>query len=380
MQMFRNNSDTSTGVRMLRPFALLLALALYVSGVWAVAATDWTPRPPTPRHLAQDAAPPAVATPAATAPTAKAANAAWTLATLRAHLVAELDATDPRTALADLDRITRRQPLASRFCHAVAHELGHAALAKYHGDFAKAVSYQNDVCGSGYLHGVVEEKLSQAADPATAVTTLCSPQQTDSCLHGIGHGAMFVSDLDVTRAEHLCDRFPQTGQVVSCSEGLFMQLFEPDESDPHAMAQLPAQRLAAEPFYPCPDQPGVYQSACYFYAPAYFLQRHDYATHPESFAAALRWCRSAPSADGRATCTRGAGSRLMKYTMDRPGWVGEQCLAAAAWQRGLCMDGAVSYWDVNFADSSARSRLCPQLAPAARRLCESATAGSDSAD
>ncbi|MFF3116302.1 hypothetical protein ACFVSN_44960 [Kitasatospora sp. NPDC057904] len=365
---------------------LITSLLLFAMGVWAVLHTQWTPA-----AAAADQPVAAVTTPTATAsvaapgspqPSAASATpAVWTQSKLRDHLVAELNASDPAQALADLARITDSQPYVSRICHPVAHDLGHAALQKYGDDFAKAASFRNDVCGSGYLHGIVEEKLSQSPDPASAVTKLCAPDESASCIHGIGHGAMFVSRLKLPDAEQLCRKFSQTYQVVACSEGVFMQLFEPDETDPAATAQLPADKLAADPLYPCPEQPDVFQGACYFYAPVYFLQKHDYADHPESFAEALRWCLAAPTSDGRQACTRGTGSRLMKYNIDRPAWVGDQCEAALeAWQRPLCVSGMTSYWNVNYHDKSAKARLCPQLSPAARNDCRSAAAGSGSAD
>ena len=371
---------------MYRPLVFLVAFFLYVAGVWAVATTPWTVASAGTLAAAATGAPPTAGPPVTGAPSSAPAPvtaptpspsgtpATWTMSTLRNYLVAETNRTDPHTALVDLERITRKDPYVDGFCHPIAHEIGHTALAKYHGDFAKAVSYRDDVCGSGYLHGVVEEKLSESPHPAEAVTTLCAPAQTASCIHGIGHGAMFVANLDVAGAEKLCDRFPDTGEVVSCSEGVFMQLFEPDESDPRAMAKLPADKLAADPLYPCPEQPGVFQSACYYYAPSYFLQRHDYTAHPEAFVQALAWCLRAPDQGGRTSCTKGAGSRLMKYNVERPVWAAAQCEKASSGQRLTCMAGMVSYWDVNYADDSAGSKLCPQLGGEARKNCVRAAA------
>ncbi|WP_161790229.1 hypothetical protein [Streptacidiphilus carbonis] len=363
-----------------------MAFLLYIAGVWAVATTPWTaavaasaPAASSTTSTAPSAGPSPIAAPSSTAPTVP---AVWTLSTLRNYLVAETNAKDPGVALADLQRITLKDPYVDGFCHPVAHEIGHAALARYQGNFAKAVSFLNDVCGSGYLHGVVEDKLQQEPDPATAVTTLCSPAQSASCIHGIGHGAMFVSHLDVAAAERMCDRFPESGQVVSCSEGIFMQLFEPDEGDPTALAKLPADKLAAEPQYPCAEQPAIDRSACYFYAPIYFLQTHDYTAHPAAFVQALDWCLKAPTSDARDGCSQGTGSRLMKYNIDRPVWTAAQCeQAASARQRSDCVWGMANYWNVNYGSrSAARTRLCPQLSGDAARLCRISAPGSSSAD
>ncbi|WP_405497462.1 hypothetical protein [Streptomyces sp. NBC_00096] len=373
---------------MYRPLALLVAFYLCVAGIWAVATTPWSgdavPAPSAAAALVAGRAPTGPGAAPSTAPSSAAPTvpAVWTLSTLRNYLVAETAVKDPGVALADLEQITLKSPYVAGFCHPVTHEVGHAALAKYHGDFTKAVSFPNDVCGSGYLHGVVEEKLQEAPNPSTAVTTLCSPAQTGACIHGIGHGAMFVSHLDVPAAEKMCDRFPQAKQVTSCSEGIFMQLFEPDEGDPTALAKLPADKLAAEAQYPCAGQPAAHQSACYFYAPIYYLQTHDYAANPEAFVQGLAWCLKAPTSGSRSDCSRGMGSRTMKYNIDRPVWVAEQCQRApSVWQRQACAAGMVSYWDVNYADkTAARTSLCPKLSGEAAANCRLAAPGSGSAD
>ncbi|MGW5399147.1 hypothetical protein [Streptomyces sp. NPDC003952] len=373
---------------MYRPLALLVALYLCVAGVWAVATTPWSGGPgPAPSAAAAlvtagaptgSAAAPSTASPSA-APTVP---AVWTLSTLRAYLVAEATAKDPGVALADLEKITVKSPYVDGFCHPIAHDIGHTALTMYHGDVARAMIFPNDVCGSGYLHGVVEEKLQEMPNPATAVTTLCSPKQTGACIHGIGHGTMFVSHLDVAAAEKMCDRFPKGYQVTSCSEGIFMQLFEPDETDPAALAKLPKDKLAVEPQYPCAEQPPVHQSACYFYAPIYFLQTHDYAAHPEAFVQGLAWCLKAPTGARRSDCSRGMGSRTMKYNIDRPVWAAEQCQKVpSAWQQQDCTAGMVSYWNVNYGDANAaRTSLCPKLSGEANKNCRRSAAGSSSAD
>ncbi|MFJ6636842.1 hypothetical protein ACIQMR_36605 [Streptomyces sp. NPDC091376] len=263
----------------------------------------------------------------------------------------------------------------------MAHELGHAALAKYDGDFRAVSEFRSDVCGSGYMHGIVEEKLRESSDPTAEVTTLCAPEQTQSCIHGIGHGAMFVTGLDIAKAENLCARFSSSGAATACSEGIYMQLFEPDESDPSAMAKLPADRLAEEPLYPCPGRPAEFRSACYYYAPAYFLQRNNYASDQTAYARGLAWCRNAPAEDsGMYTCTKGLGSRLMKYNIDREVWSAEQCEAAAADQRRPCIEGMVSYYSVHHHSRNAVQKLCTKLSGRAETHCNEAAGYSTSAD
>ncbi|MEU2159355.1 hypothetical protein ABZ532_30870 [Streptomyces sp. NPDC019396] len=238
-----------------------------------MATTDWTNNVP----LATPSTPNASASPEISASSKESVSDMWTRVSLTKQLVADLKQTGPEKALAQLDATIRAFPDVARFCHPVAHELGHAALAKYAGDFKKVSEFRSDVCGSGYLHGIVEEKLRKSNDPESDVIELCAPEQTNSCLHGIGHGAMFVSGLNIENAEELCSKFPSGRMVTSCSEGIFMQLFEPDESDPKAVAKLAKDKLSKDPLYPCPDQPMEFRSGCYYYAPVYFLQRNKFA-------------------------------------------------------------------------------------------------------
>ncbi|GAA2271894.1 MULTISPECIES: hypothetical protein [Kitasatospora] len=336
-----------------RSFAIVTAALLGALGLGAAAVTQWVPAAP--------AAGPAVAG-AAAAATPTGDPAVWTRSTLRNKLMAEMDATDPGVALADLDRITKKLPYTVRFCHPIAHELGHAAVKRYHQDFQKVLSFPHETCAAGYLHGAVEEMLANSDNPEADILTLCAPANKGPCIHGVGHGTMFVTKQDVPAARALCSKFPTDSKRITCSEGLFMQFFAPDEEDENAKANLPADRLAEEPLYPCPEQPALFRSACYFYAPTYYLSSHDWQDHPEVFAEALKWCLNAQATGGGGDCSRGVGSRTMKYNLDREDWAAQQCATAAdAWQRKACTEGLMSYYTVNYTDAGAPARLCKKI-------------------
>lgn len=334
-----------------RIFAMIAAVLLGALGLGAVSVTRWTPT--TTAVTTVSGRPPA-------SPSPTGDPAVWTRSTLRNKLMTEMQATDPGVALADLDRITRQQPYTVRFCHPIAHELGHAAVKRYNYDFQKVIAFPHDTCAAGYLHGAVEQMLAASANPQADLLKLCAPSFAGPCVHGVGHGTMYVAKQDVGAARTLCNEFRTDSLRITCSEGLFMQMFAPDEEDENAKANLPADKLAAEPQYPCAEQPPLFQSACYFYAPTYYLSSHDYPNHPEVFAAALKWCLAAKG--GANDCSRGVGSRTMKYNLDRPDWAGQQCATAAdGWQRKACTEGLVSYWTVNYHDAGAAGRLCGQL-------------------
>ncbi|MFJ1705500.1 hypothetical protein [Kitasatospora sp. NPDC088346] len=348
-----------------RAFAIITAVLLGVLGLGAVALTDWTPgsRPVAAVGPAGQPGGGAPGEGTAAAPATPTGDpAVWTRSTLRNKLMAEMQATDPGVALADLDKISKDKPYTVRFCHPIAHELGHAAVVRYQQDFQKVISFPHETCAAGYLHGAVEEMLANSKTPEQDILTLCAPKNTGPCIHGIGHGIMFVTKQDIPAARALCNKFPTDSRRITCSEGLFMQLFAPDEEDEKAKANLPADKIAKDPLYPCPEQPALFQSACFFYAPTFYLSSHDYANHPEAFADALKWCLNGKASGGANDCSRGVGSRTMKYNLDREDWAANQCATAAdTWQRQACAQGLVSYYTVNYTDAGAAGRLCAKI-------------------
>ncbi|MFB7667421.1 hypothetical protein ACFC1R_26345 [Kitasatospora sp. NPDC056138] len=350
-----------------RIFAIITAALLGALGLGAAAVTPWVP-------TAAPAVAPGPAAAAAGSPAPTGDPAVWTRSTLRNKLMAEMDASDPGVALADLDKIIKKSPYTVRFCHPIAHELGHAAVKRYHEDFQKVISFPHETCAAGYLHGAVEEMLANSKSPEEDILTLCAPANKGPCIHGVGHGIMFVTKQDIPSARALCSKFPTDSKRITCSEGLFMQLFAPDEEDENAKANLPADRIAKEPLYPCPEQPALFQSACYFYAPTLYLSSHDWQDHPEVFAAALKWCLNGQATGGANDCSRGVGSRTMKYNLDREDWAAQQCATAAdAWQRKACTEGLVSYYTVNYTDGGAAGRLCKKITnPEITGYCRSA--------
>ena len=66
----------------------------------------------------------------------------------------------PQKALALLATDDSRMPSVRGDCHQIAHWIGHAGLARYHGNAADALAHGAMTCNSGYYHGVVERSFS----------------------------------------------------------------------------------------------------------------------------------------------------------------------------------------------------------------------------
>jgi hypothetical protein len=142
-----------------------------------------------------------------------------------------------------------------------------------------------------------------------------------------------------------------------------MQNYEADLQSVHHSRYL----RTSDPFYPCALQKSLYQPACYYYAPIFYLH-----LHPGGYVAAMTWCRGA--GDGQAaTCTKGLGSRTLKYNLDRETWVEQVCDSGVPWQRAPCLAGVVSYYKVNYHSEAAAAVLCRKMTSARDKvLCRQA--------
>jgi hypothetical protein len=354
----------------------VLAVALLVAGAVAVARTPWTSAA---AAAAGTSAPGAPATPSSApsaAPAKRVASAqpdpTAQYPAVSARLVAMLRSSGARTALRELQRLVTADADVATFCHALAHDLGHAALEANGGNLSRTVALRDDVCGGGFLHGALEHAISGSADPERAVVTLCAPRYEGSCLHGAGHGAMFATDLDLRAAVRLCDRLGSEVRRARCGEGVFMQLFSSTTRYTHPIEAL----RDSEPRALCAAQPVPYRSACWFYAPSHYL-----AERPGNYRGALAWCAEVADATAARTCTRGVGSRAMKYLIDREQQAEAQCHTGLAWQRDPCVRGMTSYYGVHHHGLRSRSQLCGELTDARdRQSCRAVARGSSSAD
>lgn len=284
----------------------------------------------------------------------------------RDTVLAVLAATGPADALVELDRLIHADPSVSGICHAVAHDLGHAALDQAGGDASRALSDRDDVCGGGYTHGIIEYALGESTDVKRDLLRICAPDQDGSCFHGVGHGLMFATDMNTQRSLRLCDLSPSATLAHRCAEGVYMQLFSGDIAAAHAAgATLPSLVDARAE---CEATRETYQANCWFYSPNVWL-----ADHPDDFLGAMDWCRGATTDLGRASCIRGTGSRAVKYHPDDLS-IAEAICARAGRHRPDCVGGMASYWSVHWKGEVPASALCERLeSPRLARICRQVT-------
>lgn len=272
---------------------------------------------------------------------------------LEARLVALVEEEDPRVALNTLQAEIDRSESVLRSCHGLVHEIGHEAYEKY-GDIAKAFSYRDEICGAGYIHGVIESYMDEKGFEESELSTICSSyegEDRDNCFHGVGHGLMFYTRNDVPTSVSSCHALTDTKARIRCAEGVFMENFESDDVF-HLSEYADTENL----FGICREQKEIYQKgACYFYAPIFYLNEHE-RKYPDMFAL----CREAET-PYITTCISGTASRVTKENIQRPSLVFSYCMKQKGYE-GACVEGMGSYYYTHFGDPKKVEELCTQVA------------------
>lgn len=119
-------------------------------------------------------------------------------------------------------------------CHRATHAIGAASLARFHGNVPRTFAVGDSVCGSGYYHGVLERSLvrvkSRKPDVLAPVARkLCrdtvglTPWAAYQCLHGLGHGLMIATGLNLAISLEVCSRLERWWDRDACRGGVFME-------------------------------------------------------------------------------------------------------------------------------------------------------------
>ncbi len=264
----------------------------------------------------------------------------------------------PRAALDRLTFIATSDTELAGLCHGLSHEVGHIAHMAI--GFTQALEVQDDVCGSGYVHGVIETELEDhVEDYETHFTTLCASHDP-SCFHGLGHGLMYVTQNNLPKSLQLCSTFSLLFQYIKCAEGVFMENFQADS------VVHPSQYLFPEdPYRICHDRPEIEKGVCTFYFPRYYLR-----IHPEAFSDLFSFCNTLPQ-QSAVICIKGAGSAAMKLSILEPKKALTTCMLLPQDQRSFCVEGLLSYLIVHYGSTGPARNFCHKnLEPLWSDMCK----------
>ena len=167
-------------------------------------------------------------------------------------------------------------------CHEVTHYLSRLEYEKQ-GNIAKVYAQCDSTCHGGCYHGTLEAYLKEAIDNAqdgksnftmqTGFAKVCGraqdyqkPIEFNECLHGMGHAAMFVTEMELKQSLKLCDTFSEQQHKERCYTGVFMENSSSSTSFDHASIYIKKD----DPFYPCNALEEKYLSLCWQYQSSYF--------------------------------------------------------------------------------------------------------------
>ena len=261
---------------------------------------------------------------------------------------------DPSAAFTQLALLAAHDPKIAIDCHELTHEIGDAAYDKY-GSFKAAFIYNDYMCGSGYIHSLVVNTFLNTTDPSTIINSICDGQD-GYCFHGIGHGLMFFTHNDVPKAIEYCDELRTPEQKNRCSEGVFMQNFQPGQDDPTPYV------YPNDPLKVCRDQ-STYKTACYLYAGEYL------AAHWDKISPLFDMC-TASEAKYVTRCDSGIGAYLMALHIRDAKQAEAVCNTAPSVAiTHACIDGMVSYHLVDYSSISKTQAMCDSLLTANQATC-----------
>ncbi|HET6370372.1 MAG TPA: hypothetical protein VFG95_04205 [Nitrospiria bacterium] len=270
---------------------------------------------------------------------------------------------DPGVAFKRLREKIDTNPAMLSSCHSIVHAMGHEAYKKY-GDLATAAGYEDDICNSGYLHGVIESYFEHVSDPSAVMKTTCNRYTPGrfaawECYHGVGHGVMSFTKRDLSRSLDLCDSYEDPLASSSCTNGVFMEYFNMDEHEGRSEFQTDRG-----PFDRCDMQKPRRKNDCFLYSPQYYLTMHR-----DDYVGALKWCIGAKK-PFHLPCSYGVGNQAIKHHIDDPKFVEGVCMKGRPEQVEPCIDGMVGLYINHFGSLEPAKALCPRLLERNQKVCD----------
>ncbi len=162
-------------------------------------------------------------------------------------------------------------------CHEVTHYLSRLEYEKQQ-SIAKVYAQCDSTCHGGCYHGTMEAYLKEKTQETgfnldNQFAKICGekndyqkPIEFNECLHGMGHAAMFVTDMELKQSLKLCDTISAEEYKERCYTGVFMENSSSSTSFDHASIYIKSD----DPFYPCNSLEEKYQGLCWQYQSSYF--------------------------------------------------------------------------------------------------------------
>ncbi|MEK9178456.1 MAG: hypothetical protein AAB801_01600, partial [Patescibacteria group bacterium] len=174
-------------------------------------------------------------------------------------------------------KVNEQYPEVYARCHEVTHYLSRLEYERL-GNIAKVYSQCDATCHGGCYHGTLEAYLKEKTEEKNfnlqnEFAKVCGkesdyqrPIEYNECFHGLGHAAMFVTDMEVFDSLKLCDTIKGNEYWERCLTGVFMENSSSSTSFDHKSKYIKED----DPFYPCNSLDEKYQAVCWQYQSSYF--------------------------------------------------------------------------------------------------------------
>lgn len=272
-----------------------------------------------------------------------------------------------KTALRRVASDMATDPEVERGCHRIVHMVGSAALAREKGNVGRAFTQGDSTCWSGYYHGILERALIGATDDtllAAAVRGICTDVLREEtrfiayqCVHGIGHGLMIQTGLDMPRSLDLCDRLATAWEQTSCHGGVFMENFNTSYGVTSRFVK------DDDLLYPCDAVAKTRKYYCYLQVTDHILAATGY-----DWSRAATLCAGAER-DWRAICFQSFGRNASGVARLDQAQLLRLCSVPADGWRADCVYGAVRDITSNDAGSPRALRFCAAVGSGLKARC-----------
>jgi hypothetical protein len=271
----------------------------------------------------------------------------------------------PEAAMALVKKEYEKSSYVKSQCHQLTHIIGRAALDKYK-TIADTYAHGDQFCWSGYYHGAMEEvALKNGYDYIVKnANSICKPIAAKgeysfyhyNCVHGLGHGLMFVKNGDLFASLTACDPIINNWERTSCYGGVFMQNIM-NEQTPDSDVKSGSKYLKSDqPMYPCTAVDYKYKDQCYLMQTSYALQTVSY-----DFSKVFELCAHV-DADFKNTCYTSLGRDASGNSISNVDMTKEKCLLGPNEEaQKYCVHGAAMDFVSYFHSDQQANNLCKSL-------------------
>ncbi len=273
----------------------------------------------------------------------------------------------PNAALKKLAELSSTDPVVQGGCHPIAHKIGAGGLLHFEGDVGKAFADGDATCGSGYYHGLLQWKLAgvSADEVGGVAATACEDDEIKSnafiyyqCDHGLGHGLMLYTSLDLPKALDYCHQLNTEFDKVACSGGVFM------ENQSSSFGLKTTWLSNTKLLYPCNTKLVQRRDKLYCYL---LVTSHILPNVGGDWVKTADWCRKSEPA-WVETCFESYGRDVSGTAVQNPDRIRELCANAGSGEES-CLYGAVRDVLNNNSQDFGAKELCEAVQAKFRSRC-----------